>query len=114
MAARLPSQLGTIDISEGVIAKIAGVNATECFGVLGLAASDGWSDLLKKDSVDKGVRVQAMEDAKVRIEISLVVQYGVSIKAVAETVINNIRYHVENMTGLTVADINVILRGIRV
>lgn len=43
MAARLPSQLGTIDISEGVIAKIAGVNATECFGVLGLAASDGWS-----------------------------------------------------------------------
>ena len=103
MAARLPSQLGTIDISEGVIAKIAGVNATECFG-----------DLLKKDSVDKGVRVQAMEDAKVRIEISLVVQYGVSIKAVAETVINNIRYHVENMTGLTVADINVIIRGIRV
>lgn len=42
------------------------------------------------------------------------VQYGVSIKAVAETVINNIRYHVENMTGLTVADINVIIRGIRV
>ena len=83
------SQLGTIDISEGVIAKIAGVNATECFGVLGLAASDGWSDLLKKDSVDKGVRVQAMEDAKVRIEISLVVQYGVCLlytsRCVSET-----------------------------
>ena len=71
MAARLPSQLGTIDISEGVIAKIAGVNATECFGVLGLAASDGWSDLLKKDSVDKGVRVQAMEDAQVLAKLDL-------------------------------------------
>ncbi|MBE5780626.1 MAG: Asp23/Gls24 family envelope stress response protein [Clostridiales bacterium] len=114
MAARLPSELGVVDISESVIAKLAGITATECLGVLGLAAADGWTDLLKKDSVDKGVRVNAIEEGKVKIDISLVVQYGVSIKAVAENVISSVRYHVENMTGLKVADINVIIRGIRV
>ena len=114
MPAKITNDLGTVEIQESVIAKIVGMSATECSGVLGLAAADGWSDLLKKDSVDKGVRIHILEDQKVRIDISLIVQYGVSIRAVAEMVISRIHYQMDKTTGLEVEDINVIIRGIRV
>ena len=56
-------------VFSGVIAKLAGLTATECMGVLGLASSDGWTDLLKKDSVDRGVRINSNEDT-IKIEIN--------------------------------------------
>lgn len=112
MAATIPCELGTLYISYDVIAKIAGVSATECFGVLGLAASDGWSDMLKKETVDKGVRVNSHGNSIV-IELSVIVKYGVSISAVAKNIIDNVKYKVELFTGLGVEAVNVIIRGIR-
>lgn len=114
MAAKLPSDLGVVEISDSVLAKIVGVNATECFGVLGLASSDGLLDLLKKDSVDKGVRISSPEEGIIKVDVSLILKYGVSMRAVAHSVMETIRYQVERLTGLKVADINVVVRGVRV
>ena len=69
MAAVVKKDWGRIEVTDGVIAKLAGLTATECMGVLGLASSDGWTDLLKKDSVDRGVRINSNEDT-IKIEIN--------------------------------------------
>lgn len=113
MAAVLKNDFGTIHINENVIAKVCGMAATDCMGVLGLASADGISDLLKRDSIDKGVRVFA-EESSVRVEMSVIVKYGVSIAAVAENIIDNVRFTIENMVGISVSRVDVIVRGIRV
>lgn len=40
--------------------------------------------------------------------------YGVSIRAVAQNVLESVRYKVEEYTGLTVEKINVIVEGVRI
>lgn len=112
MAAVMKKDWGKIEITDGVIAKMAGLSATECMGVLGLASSDGWTDLLKKDSVDRGVRINSNEDT-VKIEINIIVKYGVSIAAVAQNVIDSTKYNVETMTGMNVECVDVCVRSIR-
>ena len=112
MAAVVKKDWGRIEVTDGVIAKLAGLTATECMGVLGLASSDGWTDLLKKDSVDRGVRINSNEDT-IKIEINIIVKYGVSIAAVAQNVIDSTKYNVESMTGMNVECVEVCVRSIR-
>lgn len=112
MAAVLAKEIGRIHISDDVIGKIAGRSAVECFGVLGLAAADGLSDLLKRESVDKGVRVRS-EENHVTIELSIIAKYGVSLYAVATNIMDSVKYNLENLAGLSVDAVNVIVRGIR-
>ena len=105
MAAVVKKDWGRIEVTDGVIAKLAGLTATECMGVLGLASSDGWTDLLKKDSVDRGVRINSNEDT-IKIEINI-------IAAVAQNVIDSTKYNVESMTGMNVECVDVCVRSIR-
>ena len=114
MAASIKNQLGTIEISDGVLAKFAGLAATECMGVLGLASAEAFTDLLRKDSVDRGVRVYLQDSGALKIEINIITKYGVSIVAVAENVIDSVKYSVENLTGLNVESVDVCVRSIRV
>ena len=82
-------------------------------GVLGLASAESWTDLLRKESVDRGVRIYPQDD-RVRIEVNIIAKYGVSITAVAENVIACVKYNVETMTGLKVDSVDVCVRAIRV
>ena len=113
MDAAIKNNLGKIEISDGVLAKLAGLAATECMGVLGLASAESWTDLLRKESVDRGVRIYPQDD-RVRIEVNIIAKYGVSITAVAENVIACVKYNVETMTGLKVDSVDVCVRAIRV
>ena len=113
MAAAIINQYGKISISDTVIARIAGLTATQCMGVVGLAAAEGLTDLLRKDSVDRGVRVRS-DGETVDVTLSIIVKYGVSIAAVAENIIETVTYKLENLTGLTVQGVEIIVRGIQV
>ena len=113
MDAAIRNNMGKIEISDGVLAKLAGLAATECMGVLGLASAESWTDLLRKESVDRGVRIYPQDD-RVRIEVNIIAKYGVSITAVAENVIACVKYNVETMTGLKVDSVDVCVRAIRV
>jgi uncharacterized alkaline shock family protein YloU len=44
----------------------------------------------------------------------VIMEYGLSISAVAESTISNIKYNVESMTGLCVKAVNITVEGIRV
>jgi uncharacterized alkaline shock family protein YloU len=105
-----------IKIENEVIAKYAGSAAVECFGVVGMASvnmKDGIVKLLKRDNIKHGVNVIIKEDSLV-INLHIIVAYGVSISAVAENLISNVKYKVEEFTNMEVNKINVIVEGVRI
>ena len=108
--------LGKIMIDTDVIATYAGSVAVECFGIVGMAAvsmKDGLVKLLKKDSLKHGINV-IITDNKITMEFHVIVAYGVSISAVSDNLISNVKYRVEEFTGLTIEKINILVEGVRV
>ena len=108
--------LGKIMIDTDVIATYAGSVAVECFGIVGMAAvsmKDGLVKLLKRDSLKHGINV-TIADNKITLDFHVIVAYGVSISAVSDNLISNVKYKVEEFTGLTIEKINIIVEGVRV
>lgn len=113
---QMETDLGQIIIDEEVIAKYAGINAVECFGIVGMASvnmKDGLVKLLRRDNICKGVSVK-INDNKIKIDFHIIVVYGVSIATVTENLINNVRYRVEEFTNMKVEKINVYVEGVRI
>lgn len=107
---------GNITIDTDVISKICGIIATGCYGVVGMAyrsKTDSIASLLKKDNVSKGIGVKVVEN-KCIIDIHIIIQYGVNINAICDSIIKNVKYHVSYMTDLEVEDVNVYVEGFRV
>ncbi len=112
----LDSNMGSIVVDEDVLAKYAGSAAVECFGVVGMASvnvKDGIVKMLMKDNSRHGVDVR-IEDNKLYIEMHIVIAYGVSIMAVAENLVDNVKYKVEEFTGMEVGKIIVFVEGVKV
>ena len=116
MKARIMNKLGEIQISSVVIAMYAGITAVECFGIVGMAAvsmKDGLVKLLKRESLTHGITVD-IKDNHMSIDFHVIVAYGVSICAVADNLIENVKYKVEAFTGMEVDKINIYVEGVRV
>ena len=111
------TNLGNVQIDKEVIAKYAGSSAVECFGVVGMATvgvKDGFAKLLKRESLTHGVEVTVTEENKITIDLHIIVSYGVSISAVTDNLISNVKYKVEEFAGLPVERISVFVEGVRV
>ena len=116
MKGRINNKLGEIQINPEVIAKYAGITAVECFGIVGMAAvsmKDGLVKLLKKESLTQGINVD-IEENHIILDFHVIVAYGVSISAVADNLIENVKYKVEEFTGMEVDKINIFVEGVRV
>ncbi len=116
MAGQISNKLGNIQINTDVIAMFAGMTALECFGIVGMAAvsmKDGIVKLLKKDSLTHGISVM-IDDNHISLDFHVIVAYGVSICAVADNLIESVKYKVEEFSGMTVDKINVFVEGVRV
>ncbi len=101
---------GSVNISTSVFTDIAGTAASNCFGVKGMAArsvKDGVYHLLRKESASKGVRVTFHEDDSISIDLHIMVDNGVNLNAVGESIISEVRYVVAKCTGTQVRDVNV-------
>lgn len=110
------THLGNIIIDNEVIAQYAGSVAVECFGIVGMAAvsvKDGLVKLLKKDSLTRGISV-SLNNNKLVLDFHVIVAYGVSIIAVSDNLISNVKYKVEEFTGMEIAKINIFVEGVRV
>ena len=111
------NKMGQIQIDTDVIALYAGTTAVECFGIVGMAAvsmKDGLVRLLKKESLTKGIQVSISDDNAITLNFHVIVSYGVSISAVTENLISNVKYKVEAFTGMSVDKINIYIEGVRV
>lgn len=116
MKGRINNRLGEIQINPEVIAKYAGITAVECFGIVGMAAvsmKDGIVKLLKRESLTHGINVD-IEENHIALNFHVIVAYGISISAVADNLIENVKYKVEEFTGMEVDKINIFVEGVRV
>ena len=81
---RLKTEEGTIAVDNAVYTNIAGYAATNCFGVKGMAVrsmTDGLVHLLRKEAMGKGVRVTFQDDNSIAIDLHIMVDKGVNIRA---------------------------------
>ena len=117
MAGIFENEYGSITVSGSVISAIAGSVATKCYGVVGMAfknTKDGIVNLLKAGNISKGVKVTFDEDGKMHINLHIIVQYGVNINAICESIRNNVRYQVTSITGIEVAEVTVYVESVRI
>ena len=79
-----------------------------------VSMKDGLVKLLKKESLTKGIQVGISDENKITLNFHVVVAYGVSISAVTDNLISNVKYKVEEFTGMSVDKINIYIEGVRV
>ncbi|NLY39626.1 MAG: Asp23/Gls24 family envelope stress response protein [Firmicutes bacterium] len=109
----LPSDLGAIRIADDVVAVIAGLAAVEVEGVAAMSGgiAGGIAEVLGRRNLAKGVKVEVgSEEAK--IDIFIIVKYGIRIPDVAWEIQENVKRAVERMTGLNVLQVNVHVQGV--
>ena len=107
-------KIGKISIADGVVASIAGIAAIEVEGVSKLTGNISKELVAKlgKKNLANGVKVE-ITDGNVVVDVSLEVEYGTSIKKVSEGVQEKVKQAIENMTGLHVRVVNVVVSGIK-
>ncbi len=87
----------------------------ESYGIVGMAsknAADGIFELLKFENLSKGIKVNT-ENNQINIELHVVLEYGVKISVVGQNIIERVKFNIENLTGLTIDNIEVLVEGIR-
>ena len=107
---KLDNERGSICISSEVITWLAGDAATRCFGVKGMAGrtkDSGLVQLLRRESMTKGVFVHRNDDDSVSIELHIVVDHGVNLAALSASIMNEVSYKVSAATDLSVRAVDV-------
>lgn len=117
MSVELNNEFGHIDISNDVIAQIAGGAAIECYGIVGMASKhqirDGLTDILRKENFAKGVIIR-QENEDLHIDMYIVVSYGTKISEIAYQVQSKVKYTVNKTLGMGVKSVNIFVQGVRV
>jgi uncharacterized alkaline shock family protein YloU len=111
--------LGDITLSNDVFTMLAGVSATNCFGVRGMAirsVTDGLVHLLKREVIGKGVKVTAElngdEQPQLSIELHIVAKTGVNLPVICNSIIEAVSYKVSRDTGVPVKKVDVFVDSI--
>ncbi|MBT63849.1 MAG: Asp23/Gls24 family envelope stress response protein [Puniceicoccaceae bacterium] len=107
--------LGDIRINHSVVASIVRLAALEVGGVAAVGGGfvDGIAEIFSKKGDERGVRVEEDEVGDYRIEIRVILRFGVELAAVATEMQQRIAEQVEKMTSKNVARVNVIIDGVR-
>lgn len=106
------TEKGAIAVNSAVFTNIVGMAASNCFGVKGMAVrsmTDGLVHLLRREAVSKGVLVNFHEDGSISIDLHIIVDHGVNLKAVGDSIISEVRYVVQKMTDTQVKTVNVFI-----
>ncbi len=101
---------GSISITNEVFSNLAGDAATSCFGVKGMAGRSregGPLQLLRRESMSKGVEVNYNDDGSVSLELHIGVDHGVNISAVSRSIMKEVSYKLEKTTGVAVKNVDV-------
>ncbi|ACJ34141.1 hypothetical protein NP92_06820 [Anoxybacillus gonensis] len=117
MSIELQTKYGRVEISNDVIAAIAGGAAVDCYGIVGMASKnqlkDGIAEILRRENFAKGIVVR-QENDEVHIDLYVIVSYGTKISEVAHNVQTKVKYTLDQTLGLSVQSINIYVQGVRV
>ena len=111
MSVNTNNAYGKISISDLAIAKVASHTAMESYGIVEMV-SRRFTDSLKKDGTGRGIKVTTSGN-RIYVDVYVIMKYGVSINAVAESLKEAIKYKVEVFTGMIVDTVNVNVLGIK-
>ncbi|MBR2903738.1 MAG: Asp23/Gls24 family envelope stress response protein [Clostridia bacterium] len=115
MSVNTSNAYGKISISDLAITKVASHTAMESYGIVEMVSrrfTDSLAELLKKDTGGKGVKITTSGN-RIYIDVYVVIKYGVSIVAVAESLKEAVKYKVERFTGMIVETVNVNVIGVK-
>lgn len=107
------TNIGIVQIADDVVAIIAGLAATEVKGVASMAGNIT-KEIISKlgmKNLSKGVKVEVAEE-NVNVSVAINIEYGYNVPAVSEQVQDKVKTAIENMTGLTVKEVNVSIAGV--
>lgn len=108
----ISNEKGTISITDDVLTNMAGDAATSCFGVKGMVTctKDGgpWQ-LLRRESMSKGIVAHMNDDGTVSLELHIGVDHGVNFSAVGRSIMSEVRYKLEKSTGVPIKSVDVFI-----
>jgi len=117
MAITVTNDLGTVSVSEDLIATLAGYAAVENYGIVGMcarSAGDAIVELFGRENLQKGVLIEKVGEDQVDVSLHVALQYGVSLPAVSQNTKQNVRYRIEDLAGVSVRNVNIFVESIRV
>lgn len=110
---KLENPNGYIEITNNYFANLVGKAAQSCFGVTGMVNSNPYRTIknaikqkVSGESSDQGVIVKSV-NGELTIDLHISVSYGVNINAIVDSIVNKVRYTVEEATDLKVSKVNV-------
>ena len=108
-------QIGSVKIADDVVAMIAGIAATEVEGVSSTSGNmaNELMSMVGYRSTAKGVKVD-IRDKTASVDVAVTMEYGYNIPATSKLVQEKVKSAIENMTGLTVAGVNIRIADIKV
>ncbi len=108
----ISTDLGTIRIATSAVADIVARTAARCYGVVGLSSRHRVGRILGRERAGSAVSV-AQEEGRIRIDLHVVVEYGLNLAEVAATLRSQVTYELERLTGLPVAAVGVHIESAR-
>ena len=116
MSVHTKNSYGQIHIVDEAIAVVACHAARDCYGVVDMVSgklTDYIADLFHIQTKARGVRIDTVGN-RIFIDMNVIIKYGVSINAVAESLKEAVKYSVENFSGMIVDTVNVNVVGIKI
>ena len=104
------NELGKISITNEVFTNLAGDAATSCFGVKGMAGrgkEGGAFQLLRRESMSKGIEVSFNDDGSINLELHIGVDRGVNMEAVGNSIMSEVSYKLTKSAGVPVRRVDV-------
>lgn len=105
---------GKIEVLPNAIHTIVVQATTSCYGVLGIASPrlhGGQAVLLPLEQSNQGVRAQVVNE-QLQVEVYVVLEYGLRISEIAHNIMSSVKFSIEKMLGVPVAQINVNVQGL--
>ncbi len=113
---RIDNRYGTIEISQEYFRYLIGNAVSSCYGVVGMVRSGPRqslrSMLSRRTHIDDGVRVRN-DGERLVVDIHIEVIHGMNISTIAKSIVNKVRYTIEESTGLVVKKVNVFVDSIK-
>lgn len=115
---KFKTEFGEVFITPEVIAKMVGIAAVECYGVIGMASQkqvkDGIADLLGWNNLEKGIIVKEIDNNEISVEVHVIIAFGTRISEVAGSIQTKIKYTLQEAIGINVAQVDICVDGVKI
>src|SRR5881275_1191979 len=106
--------LGKIEVLPNAIHTIAKQATSECYGVVGITAPrlhNGQAVLLEPEHSNQGIQVRVVNE-QIIVEVYVALEYGLRMSEIAHNIMSSVKFSIEKMLGVPVAQVNVNVQGL--